>query len=181
MNSANGIYIFDFPEEDLASIVKWRNDPDVNKYLRPNYRTLEDVQEWYRGYFSSGGNRLFGIRAADELIGYCTIEAIEKANNKCEVGIAIGEKAYWRKGIGSAVIRQLLKIAFTDLQMHRVEAVVQGDNVASARCFSRAGFQLDGTLRDSKLRNCEYVDLLVYSILDTEWDGGTTKHLCRVG
>jgi RimJ/RimL family protein N-acetyltransferase len=103
------------------------------------------------------------------LIGYCTIEHIDCHNHKCEVGIVIGEKDYWHKGIGSAVIRELLKRAFTALHMHRVEAVIHADNVASIRCFTRAGFQRDGTLRDAKYRHGRYVDLLVYSLLDSEW------------
>lgn len=170
MNGPCDICIFDFPTENLQAIVKWRTDGDVNKYLRPGYRTLEKVKEWYHGYFSSRGNRLFAIRADDMLVGYCTIESVERSNNKCELGIVLGEKAYWRKGIGSTVIRQLLKWAFADLGMHRVEAIIQGDNVASIRCFSRVGFQLDGRLRDAKWRDGRYVDLLVYSILDEEWD-----------
>ena len=84
-------------------------------------------------------------------------------------GSEIDEKDYWHKGIGSAVIRELLKRAFTELHLHRVEAVIHADNVASIRCFARAGFQRDGTLRDAKYRDGRYVDLLVYSILDSEW------------
>ena len=164
------ISILDFREASLPLIVKWRNDGDVNKYLRQGYRALEEVREWYHDYFSSRENTLFAIRADAVLIGYCTIEAVERSNNRCEVGIVIGEKAHWRKGIGSMVIRELLKTAFTDLRMHRVEAVIQADNVASVRCFSRIGFQLDGRLRDAKWRDGRYVDLLVYSILDEKWD-----------
>jgi ribosomal-protein-alanine N-acetyltransferase len=90
------------------------------------------------------------------------------------VGIVIGEKAHWRKGVGSTVIRRLLKRAFTDLGMHRVEAVIQGENVTAVRCFSRLGFHLDGRLRDAKLRDGRYVDLLVCSILEEEWDRAQT-------
>jgi RimJ/RimL family protein N-acetyltransferase len=39
----------------------------------------------------------------------------------------------------------------------------------SIHCFARAGFQCDGTLRDAKYRDGRYVDLLVYSLLDSEW------------
>ena len=174
MNAPRNISITDFPEESLSAIVKWRNDGDVNKYLRPGYRTLEEVQEWYHGYFSSCGNQLLAIKAANDLIGYCTIEAVDRSNNKCEVGIVLGEKARWRMGIGSSVIRELLRRAFTDPRMHRVEAVIHGDNVASVRCFSRVGFLLDGRLRDAKFRDGRYVDLLVYSILYEEWERAQT-------
>ena len=93
-NITSNINIVDFPEANLPEIVRWRNDSAVNKYLRPAYRTLHEVEEWYQGYFGSHGNRLFAIQAADSLIGYCTIEAIEKDNNKCEMGIVIGEPPF---------------------------------------------------------------------------------------
>jgi len=113
--------------------------------------------------------QLLGILVDNQLIGYCTIEHIDCENRKCEVGIVIGEKDYWHKGIGSAVIRELLQRAFTALHLHRVEAVIHANNMASIRCFARAGFQRDGTLRDAKYRDGRYVDLLVYAILDSEW------------
>ena len=62
MNDSENISIIDFPEDSLSAIVKWRNDPEINKYLRPGYRSLEEVTEWYTGHYSSHGNRLFGIR-----------------------------------------------------------------------------------------------------------------------
>ena len=164
------ITITAFPEEALAAIAKWRSDGEVNRYIRHGYKTLGEVRTWYRAYFSSEANCLLGILVDDQLIGYCTIEHMNLDDKKCEVGILIGEKDYWHKGIGSAVVRELLKRAFTELSMHRVEAVIHADNVASIHCFSRAGFQLDGTLRDTKYREGRYVNLLFYSILDSEWD-----------
>ena len=43
MNASSNISIADFPEESLSTIVNWRNDGEVNKYLRPGYRTFEEV------------------------------------------------------------------------------------------------------------------------------------------
>jgi RimJ/RimL family protein N-acetyltransferase len=166
---AMDITITAFPEEKLAAIAKWRSDGEVHRYLRHGYTTLGEVSTWYRDYFSTEANCLLGILVDNQLIGYCTIEHIDHENHKCEVGIVIGEKDYWYKGIGSAVIRELLKRAFTALHLHRVEAVIHADNVASIHCFARAGFQCDGTLRDAKYRDGRYVDLLVYSLLDSEW------------
>ena len=67
------------------------------------------------------------------------------------------------------VVVELLRRAFVDLRMHRVEAVIQSDNVASTKLFEAVGFHLDGRLRDAKRRDNHYVDLLVYSILESEW------------
>ena len=153
------ITITAFPEDELSAIAKWRSADDVHRYIRRGYTTLGEVGKWYRGYFSSEANRLLGILVDGQLIGYCTIEHMNLDDKKCEVGILIGEKAYWHQGIGSAVIRELLKRAFAALSMHRVEAVIHADNGASIQCFARAGFHLDGTLRDAKCRDGRYVDI----------------------
>ena len=44
----SNINIVDFPEASLPEIVRWRNDSTVNKYLRPAYRTLNEIEEWYQ-------------------------------------------------------------------------------------------------------------------------------------
>lgn len=109
------IIITEFPEEALSAIAKWRSDGDVNRYIRRGYKTLGEVRKWYHEYFSAEANRLLGILVDGQLIGYCTIEHINLDDKKCEIGILIGEKDYWHKGIGSAVVRELLKRAFTAL------------------------------------------------------------------
>ena len=171
MRAPSDIKISDYPEEHLSAIAEWRSDSRVNRYLRVGYRTVEEVREWYHGYFGAAENRLFGIWADERLVGYCSIEGLDKTNRKCELGVVVGDASRWQKGIGSSAIHLLLKMAFTKLGMHRVEAIIQGDNVASARCFSRAGFQLDGRLRDAKYRDGKHMDMLVYSILSDEWHG----------
>ena len=169
MGAPSDIKIADYPEEHLSAIAKWRSDSKVNRYLRVGYRSIEEVRQWYQSYFGSAENCLFGIWVGERLVGYCSIEGLDRSNRKCELGVVVGEPGRWRKGIGSSAILLLVKVAFTELGMHRVEALIQGDNVSSMRCFSRAGFHLDGRLRDAKCREGRFIDMLVYSILSEEW------------
>ena len=48
--------------------------------------------------------------------------AIDLINRNCEFGIVVGNKRYWRQGIGKTVINEMLKMAFKQLTMHRVMA-----------------------------------------------------------
>jgi hypothetical protein len=56
--SMDDITLDDFPPDRLADIARWRNDPDVNRYLRQGIRTLKEVQEWYAQYFARAENKL---------------------------------------------------------------------------------------------------------------------------
>jgi RimJ/RimL family protein N-acetyltransferase len=158
-----------FPPDHLAAIVQWRNDKTVNKYLRSGIRTLEEVQEWYEQYFSRAENKLFAMYADKRLIGYCTLEQMDATHRNGEIGIVIGDSHYWNKGLGAIVVKQLTTLAFTRYRLHRVYAVIQGGNIASMRCFEKAGFHHEGRLREARYSNGAFIDLHYYAVLAHEW------------
>src|SRR5215475_608881 len=116
------ITLDDFPPDHLAEIVQWRNDPEVNRYLRLGIRTLEEVQEWYTQYFSRAEHKLFAVYADKTLIGYGTLEHIDTTHRNCEIGIVIGNPAYWNKGLGALAVIHFTNMAFTRYRLHRVYA-----------------------------------------------------------
>ena len=158
-----------FLPEHLASIVQWRNDDAVNTFLRPGLRTFTEVQEWYAQYFTRAENNLFAVSCAKTLVGYGTLEHLDVTHRSCEIGIVIGDTRYWNKGLGTLVVRQLTTLAFTVYHMHRVYAVIQGGNLASMRCFAKASFQHEGTLREARYVNGTFIDLHYYAVLEHEW------------
>jgi len=163
------IKIIDFSADNLSSIVKWRNDNEVNKFLRSGYRTIQEVSDWYNNFFLKEQNKLLALYADDELIGYCSIENIDLKNSNCEIGIVIGEKQYWNKGIGVSSVKKLTNMVFSKYKMHRVYAVIKGGNNASISCFQKAGFKHEGTFRDARFENNVFIDINYYAVLDNEW------------
>ena len=161
--------IDDFPPDRLAAIVHWRNDSAVNRYLRQGIRTLDEVQEWYTQYFARPENKLFAVYADKILIGYCTLEHLDTTHRNCEIGIVIGNPAYWNKGLGAIAVRHLTTLAFTVYHLHRVYAVIQGGNIASRRCFEKVGYQPEGRLREARYVHGEFIDLHYYAVLEQEW------------
>ncbi len=164
------ITIDDFPRDGLVCIAKWRNDHEVNQFLRPGLRTVEEVQEWYETYFSREEHKLFALYDNDTLIGYCTLEHIDLQNRSCEIGIVIGEKQYWKKGIGSAAVKTLTDMAFKAYNLHRVFAVIHDGNRASMNCFAQVGFHHEGRLREARYVHGKFIDLHYYAVLEDEWE-----------
>jgi RimJ/RimL family protein N-acetyltransferase len=158
-----------FPPDRLAAIVHWRNDPAVNRYLRQGMRTLQEVEDWYAQYFSRADNQLFAVYCDQALIGYCTLEHIDTANRNGEIGLVIGNPEYWHKGVGTLVVIRLTTLAFTVYHLHRVYAVIQEGNIASMRCFEKAGFLHEGRFREARYVNGTFIDLHYYAILEQEW------------
>jgi RimJ/RimL family protein N-acetyltransferase/protein tyrosine phosphatase (PTP) superfamily phosphohydrolase (DUF442 family) len=170
ISSKNGkIEIVDFSKSDLNLMIKWRSDNHINRFLRQSMRTLPEIQKWYDEYFSLEENKLYSINMNDSPIGYFTIEHIDMKNKNCEFGIVVGEKSLHGKGIGASALKIMLERAFTQLGMHRVYAIIQDCNLASEKCFLKAGFILEGRQRESRFTDNAFRDILIYSILEHEW------------
>ena len=155
-------------EDDLDSVYRWRNDPDVTRHLARLEVSREELRAWFIKIGQSE-DESHAILADGEFVGYAILDHIDRANRKCEVGIVIGSRERWGKGIGRTVARLLADRALEELSMHRVLAVASGKNPASIACFLAAGFKEEGRLREANLRDSEFVDLVLLSLLEHEW------------
>lgn len=75
---------------------------------------------------------------------------------------------YWGNGYATEAVRAGLSIAFEKLNMHRVEALVELDNLASIRVVERAGFRKEGTSRRRIFQRGEWRDVYVYAFTEED-------------
>ena len=73
--------------------------------------------------------------------------------------------AYQNKHIGTGAIESLCKEVFTKYSIKRIFARVYSDDEISCRLFAGAGFECEGVLRKSVLRNGELLDQKIYAIV----------------
>ncbi len=84
--------------------------------------------------------------------------------NKCEIGYKLSS-AYHGKGYASEAIRRVIWIAFTELNLHRIEACCLPENHASIRLLEALNFQLEGRMRQYTQIQGQYRDHLLFSLL----------------
>jgi ribosomal-protein-alanine N-acetyltransferase len=77
--------------------------------------------------------------------------------------------AFWRKGYTSEALAEILRLAFVELQLHRIEAGCAVGNLASARVMEKAGMVKEGRKRAILPIRGEWVDNFFYSILEKEF------------
>lgn len=86
-----------------------------------------------------------------------------------------GEIAYglhpdlWGRGFGTAMGRELLRIGFAELGLHRICATCDPRNLGSAGVLRRLGMTYEGRLRHTMLIRDGWRDSDMYSILEDEW------------
>ena len=79
-----------------------------------------------------------------------------------EIGYWIGEE-FWNRGIATAAIKLLTAHAFSELGLLRVFAVPFATNSASCRALEKAGYQREGLLRRSAIKDGQVLDQFLYA------------------
>jgi RimJ/RimL family protein N-acetyltransferase len=159
-------------EDDAAALALQANDRRVWLGLRdafPHPYGLEDARRFIAMTLETSPRTYFAIEAERAIaggIGYTQDSDVERIG--AEVGYWLGH-AYWGRGIATAALRLLTRHVFlVHAEIRRLYALPFASNGASARVLSKAGYQCEGTLRQSVIKDGQVLDQWVYSILRHE-------------
>jgi RimJ/RimL family protein N-acetyltransferase len=83
--------------------------------------------------------------------------------------ITIGERDAWGRGLGTEATQLMLQHAFERLGLHRVGLAVFSYNTRAIRAYEKAGFRVEGRLREAIQRQGEFFDEVQMGILAGEW------------
>ncbi|WP_429104547.1 GNAT family N-acetyltransferase [Aeromonas allosaccharophila] len=124
----------------------WLNDPEVNRYLESRF-TKWDIEKLTNYYMENNREGLFlAILDLTEKkhIGNVKLSIIDKKNSSTGLGIMIGDKNYWGRGIATEVIKIVTDYCFSQLNIQKITAGAYGDNHASINAFIKNGFSIEG-------------------------------------
>jgi ribosomal-protein-alanine N-acetyltransferase len=158
-------------EADMQKIFEGLSDPQVIRYYGVSYYSLEEVQkqlDWYNSLLIQQTGIWWGIcfpHLPDSIIGACGFNEWKHEHKRTELGYWL-LPPYWHKGVMSECIPAIIKYAFTTMQMHRIEAVVEAENELSSRLLSKLGFAFEGTHLECEIKNGRYIDLSYYALLN---------------
>ena len=166
--------------DDLARLCEFNNDVEVEVAGGgdpPLPQSLERLQADYDTQAAKGGRdgTHFAIEAGGTFIGQCALFNLNQENGTAELGIAIGDKAYWGQGYGRDAIQVLLDYAFRLRSFRRVYLSVNGNNARAMRAYAACGFVEEGRLRAHVWSNGGYVDFVYMGVMKEEWQAGLNK------
>ncbi|MFC7688019.1 GNAT family N-acetyltransferase [Ureibacillus sp. GCM10028918] len=103
-----------------------------------------------------------------KIVGKIGFNKINKANKTAYVGYMLDE-AFQGKGIMTRATKAIVKIAFEEYGLNKVEIHVATENIKSRNIPKRLGFKEEGTIRSAEWLYDHYVDHVVYGMLRDEW------------
>lgn len=137
------------PADVGPAYVGWLNEPAVNRFLESRFavHTADSVRAFVAAQLASADTLMLGIRSLaldGRHVGNIKLGPVNAHHRLAEVGIMIGDKQAWGRGIGTAAIARLMDIARLQLALRRLAAGCYAANEGSVRAFVKAGFQIEG-------------------------------------
>lgn len=148
------------------SLAAHANDREIWLNLRDRFPYPYSVQD-AESYIASLGDRAqltsFGIEVDGEAAGTIgVIPGTDIGRYSAEIGYWLGRR-FWNHGVVTQALLAVTDYAFSELKMLRVFAVPFAENTASHRVLAKAGYELEGRMRNSAMKNSELLDQLLYA------------------
>lgn len=138
------IYLSPINVEDVEMYTKWMNDFLVTDGIGSSHlvSTLIGEKEWIENSGKSG-NLVFAIvdKETDTLLGNCDFHNVDYLKQIAEIGIFIGEEENRNKGVGTEVIKLLIKYGFDYLNFNNIGLKVYSFNERAIKAYEKCGFK----------------------------------------
>jgi aminoglycoside 6'-N-acetyltransferase len=165
-----------FEDADAQPFAEYRSDPDVARYQGWDipYSTaramqfIDELKQTQPGTPGEWFQIALQLRTSAQLIGDCAFCVLGDVPGQAEIGFTLARR-YQGHGYATEAVTRLLDYLFDDLKLHRVRAVCEVENLASARLLERLGLRREGHLIDNVWFKGRWSSEYWYAILRSEW------------
>ncbi|MCF6130538.1 GNAT family N-acetyltransferase [Flavobacterium sp. AS60] len=158
----------------IHEIFNTKSDEEIMAYFGFDENGLEHHREMHEKGMETHRISLFVFLMINKEtglpIGDCGFHTWNKTHNRTEVFYLLRNESDKRKGYMTEALEAVLKFGFTELNLHRIEALIAAENEPSLRLLLRYGFTKEGTMREDYLVNGKNEDSECYSLLKWEWE-----------
>ncbi len=167
------VAIRDLRVSDAPTLLGMLGSDEVGRFISSPPATADEFERFIIGTHrlrAEGRCLCFAIvpHGLDEPVGVIQIRQLDPTFETAEWGFAIGS-AFWATGVFLDAARLALRFAFETLGVHRLEARATVTNGRGNGVLRKLGAIHEGVLRRSLLREGEYVDQALWTILAEEW------------
>ncbi len=165
-----------YEKSDLDAAMKWVNDEEVTDLLGGEMlaypvSSLAEAKFIDAAANPSDRHKDFAIETLAErrYIGAISFNVIDWRNRSAGLGIVIGDKSLWGNGYGTDAMRVLMRLAFDEMNLHRLWLHVHDSNKRAITSYQKCGFKHEGALREDRFYRGRHYDTIVMGILESEY------------
>ena len=167
----------EFRPDDLLAWQRIAGDPRVAAHTPwPALSTPDTTGAWLSetarmAQLQPRRSFYLAIEQYGDLIGSATLDILSFPHRQGEIGVYLRPDR-WAEGLGTEASRLLLELAFSRLELHRVQTTVDPRNTPGMRVAEHVKMRPEGVLLDRFLVGGQWQDRAMYAITMPEWRGG---------
>lgn len=152
----------------------WLNDPEICRYNSHTRFPVNqtELKRYLQTAKKSSNLQVLAIvtNRGKKHIGNISLQSINFVDRSAEIAIIIGDKNYWRKGIGFEAWSLAIRYGFERLNLHRLYCGTSAANVAMQRLADKLGMKKEGRRREALYKDGKYYDIIEYGLLKKEYE-----------
>jgi RimJ/RimL family protein N-acetyltransferase len=165
-----------YTKDDLSALHDMFGREDVCRYLRWEPMDLDAARTLLERrvkqvHFGAQGDGILAAaeeRATGRMIGEFMLQLTDAESRQGEIGWSLHPDAQGR-GFATEGARELIRLGFEELGLHRIEAESDARNAASLRVMERLGMRREAHFIEDEFLKGEWTDSIVCAILESEW------------
>ncbi|MCS0672646.1 GNAT family N-acetyltransferase [Cytobacillus firmus] len=170
--SGKRIILGSFIEDDIKKVIQWHADENIMRNMdalpvKPKQEM--EIKKWVDECPQDTFRFSLRLKEANELIGYAELNGILWPHRTSWITIAIADEAEWGKGYGKEAMQCLIRYAFMELNLYRLQLSVFSYNTRAKTLYESLGFQREGCYREFLERDGKRHDMYLYGLLRKEW------------
>lgn len=158
--------------DDTDSLLRHFSEEEINRYSSYERLDREDILDFYKKFIEPGRpTRIrLGIvlKETGELVGTLGYHNLSRIDRSAEIGYDLS-RLYWGKGMMTEAVDALIRHGFEHMNLNRIEATADSENLKSIRLLERSGFFREGLLRDHCYYKGRFHDEVIYSLVHRDW------------
>lgn len=151
-------------EDVTPEYVAWMQDLDVTRFLEARFSsyTAEVLIDYVESNRADPDSHLLAIILNETRRHVGNIKlTLDRPHARGEIGIMIGDRSCWGKGLATEAIKRLCDWAFQDMRLHKLTAGMYASNDGSIGAFLQSGFQEEGSRPEHYWSDGSWVDALL--------------------
>lgn len=167
------ITLRELQSSDAQALWAFINSSEVTKFLSPPPTTVDGFERfiaWTHRQRAVGKQASLAVvvEGFDSPVGLFQLRQLEPGFGAAEWGFAVGS-AFWGTGVFRTGAEIMMHLAFDVVGVHRLEARACLINARGNAALRKIGAVQEGVLRRSFQRNGEYLDQVLWTVLEEDW------------
>ncbi|HRR19644.1 MAG TPA: GNAT family protein [Ignavibacteriales bacterium] len=160
-------------ERDLVLLHKWSNDPEIQYWLGGWHTPTSEIvmKQWFNRVTVDNNNLRFAIEHNElGLLGTANLVDINWKDKNAFHGMLLGDKDIRGKGIGVDVVMTIMKYAFEELGLNRIDGSMIEYNTPSLKLYlEKCGWKKEGIKKEWYFRKNRFWDKIIVGITRNEY------------